>query len=186
MEETLKKELGKDEKLLWKSGPEAFETFDATYKKHIIRKLVVTCAIVLAVLIAYIIFAVTKGGGVKIVIVAILLLVAVCASLNNLTDASTIRKALYAVTDKRLIFVGDSVKSVDLNVIGKAAFKKDEAGHYTLLCGSVIDSKPTSWRSLTVSGPKIDESTNMCERFALYAVPEHEKVQKILSEYVSF
>ena len=186
MDETLQKELGKDEKLLWKASPVAFETLDATYKKHITKKIVITCAIILAILIAYIIFALTNGGGVKIVVVGILLLVAVCASINNFTDAATLKKAVYAATDKRLIFIGDSVKSVDYDAIGKAAFKKDDDGHYTLLCGSAISSKPAEWRSLTVAGPKIDEESKLCTRFAMYAVPDHEKVQKLLSEYISF
>ena len=186
MDETLQKELAQDEKLLWKANAEPFEPFDATYKKHIIKKIAVTCVIVLAILIAYIIFALTKGDGVKIVVVGILVLIAICASINNLTDATTLKKATYAATDKRLLFIGDSVKAVEYDVIGKAAFKKDDDGHYTLLCGSAIDSKPTEWRSLTVAGPKLDDETKMCTRFALYAVPDHEKVQKILSEYISF
>ena len=186
MDETLNKELGKEEKLLWKACPEAFDTLDATYKKHIIRKMVTTCAIVLAIMIAYLIFALTNGGGVKIVVIGILVLVAVCASINSFTDAVTLKKAVYAVTDKRIIIISDSVKSVELDVIGKAAFKKDDAGHYTLLCGSAIDSKPTEWRNITVSGPRIDDETKMCTRFALYAVPEHEKVKNLLSEYITF
>ncbi len=186
MEETLEKELNKGEKLLWKSPTESFEPLDATYKKHIIKKIVTTAGIVLAILIAYLIYAITGGNGVKIVIVAILLLVAVCASLNNLTDASTLKKALYAATDKRLIIVTDSVKSVDYSAIGKAAFKKDADGHFTLLCGGSVDSKPTEWRSQTVAGPKIDDDSKLCTRFAMYAVPDHEKVQKLLSDYINF
>ena len=41
MEKLLQEKLNPDETLLWTAKPEAFETLDAAYKAHIVRKIMV-------------------------------------------------------------------------------------------------------------------------------------------------
>ena len=79
----------------------------------------------------------------------------------------------------------DTPKSVELSEIKDIELKKDADGHVSLLCGkNTIESKPYKWRSLSSCDPYIDQGTGLCERFIFYAIPEAEKVRKILSDFL--
>lgn len=187
MDQFLENELDKGEELLWSGKTEAFETLDKTNGKSIKKKVIITAAAMLVLIGLYVILMLSKGNDIKVVVVLILLLVAVCACVNPFLDSDKLKKATYALTTKRLIVLSDTTKSVDLNVLsGKAVFKQDEDGHYSLLIGKAVDAKSQKWRSLTLAGPMINQESGICEQFALYAVPEHKQLQKLLSEYITF
>lgn len=186
MEEYLKKELGEDEKLLWSGRPEPFETLDKTNKKAIIVKAVVTGIVVVALCLAYILYASGSGAGVKIGVPVVVVLIGVFVALRPLIDAAKVRKSvMYAVTDKRLLIVSDCVRSVEYSSINEVRFSTDEDGHNTLLCGEKgVKLKPSAWRVAVLTGVYIDEETGLCDSFVLYAIPDAGKVKDILKTYL--
>ena len=111
MEELLKESLREEEKLLWSGRPEPFEPLDKTHKSPFIRSGIITALVTIAVCVAYVILAGINNAPLK---PAVLVIVAACGIfiiLRGLLDASKIRKrALYAITDKRLPVLTDSAK----------------------------------------------------------------------------
>lgn len=185
MEEMLKNALDNDEKLLWSGRPEAFDTFDETNKKHFIKK-VITAAVITALLVAGYALLVAGSGNFKLSIVVIILVFAVYSPMNLILDANKLKKkVLYGITDKRLITVIDSARSVHYTEIKTAALKTDPEGHTTLLCGhEAVDSKPELWRAYTIIGICMNDRGDVCERYAMYALPEPEKIREILKPYL--
>ena len=185
MMEILKEELNKGEKLLWYGTPESFETLDKTYKSAYIKRAIRIISIVAAFCILYIVYALSKGIELKPVLVLVAMGFAVFGSFSYYSNARNLRKAIYAITDQRIINIVEVPKSVEFARIKEAQIKCDEDGHYSLLCGNkVVKSKSHTWRSFALLDPYIDEATGICERFALYAIPDAENVKKILSDYI--
>lgn len=186
MEELLKESLREDEKLLWSGRPEAFETLDKTHKSPFIRRGIITAVVTVALCVAYVILVRAKEAPVK---PAVLVIVAACGIfiiLRGLLDASKIRKrACYAITDKRLIILTDSAKSVEYSAINVAKLDRDEDGHTSLLCGrDAIKMKPWKRRVAVLSGAITDADTGQCDRFVMYALPDADKVKEILKPYL--
>lgn len=185
MEELLKEELHAGEKILWHGGPEPFETLDVTHKQHVIVKAVLTIGIVFTLCIAYLVFANSKGIELKPSLVVIAMLCAVLASFNYIFQSKKLSKMNYIITDQRIIFGTDILKSLEFAKIDKVEFKKDADGHTSILFGDVaIKSKAHQWRSLSLADAYIDSDTGYCSRFALYAVSNVDEVKKILSNYI--
>lgn len=185
MLEIIKEELREGEKILWSGSPESFETLDLTNKSHIIKRAVLICSVVLLLCALYITYVLSKGIALKPALVIVSILCAGIASVSYLSDAKKIRRAVYAVTDQRLIIAIDRVKSVDYINLNDVKLKKDADGHVSLLCGEqTVGAKPHQWRSLTVTDPYIDPETGICERFSFYAIPDAEKLKNILSNYL--
>ena len=185
MEKSLKDELRIGENVLWSAQPETFETLDVTHKKAFITKTVLVCGIAVLLSIIYVVFALNKGIPVKYALVALLIAGAVIASLNSLSDGKKLRKCTYVITDQRLLTVGYQVRSVEYSSIKEAVFKADDDGHMSLLCGKkAIASKPQLWRMFALSSAHMEEATGLCELFVFYAVPDAERVKKILKDYI--
>ena len=89
----------------------------------------------------------------------------------------------YAITDRRILALGEDVKGVELEKVDAAEFRKDADGHTSLLIGrDAVKSKPTKWRQYTVVGPHLtDEENPVCETFALYAVKDIAGIRKALA-----
>lgn len=186
MEELLKESLREDEKLLWSGRPEAFETLDKTHKSPFIRSGIIAAVVTIALCVAYVILAKAKDVPLK---PAVLVIVAACGIfiiLRGLNDASKIKKrACYAITDKRLIILTDSAKSVEYSAISAAKLDRDEDGHTSLLCGEdAIKARPWKRRAAVLSGAITNENTGMCERFVMYALPDADKIKEILKPYL--
>ena len=187
MLEIIKQELREGEKLLWSGSPESFETLDLTHKSYVIKRAVLICGIVFVLSAFYIAYALSNGIDLKPALVIIAVACAVIASFSFVSDAKKIRRAVYAVTDQRLIMAIDLIKCVDYNNIKEVKFKSDADGHVSLLCGmQTIGAKPCQWRSLTVTDPYLDPETGICERFSFYSVPDAENVKNILSNFLPF
>ena len=186
MEELLKEALREDEKLLWSGRPEAFETLDKTHKSPFIRSGIITAVVTIALCVAYVILAKANDVPLK---PAVLVIVAACGIfiiVRGLLDASKIKKrVLYAITDKRLIILTDSAKSVEYSAINVAKLDRDEDGHTSLLCGEdAIKARPWKRRAAVLSGAITNENTGMCERFVMYALPDADKIKEILKPYL--
>ena len=186
MEELLKESLREEEKLLWSGRPEPFEPLDKTHKSPFIRSGIITALVTIAICVAYVILTGINNAPLK---PAVLVIVAACGIfiiLRGLLDASKIRKrALYAITDKRLLILTDSAKSVEYSAISAAKLDRDEDGHTSLLCGEdAIKAKPWKRRAATLSGAITDDNTGMCERFVMYALPDADKVKETLKPFL--
>lgn len=185
MDEILKSALKDDEKLLWTGKPESFETLDKTHRPGFKKKIIISAviAVVLSVIYALI---VAKSNNFKISIVLVIIVFAAYVPLTVLLDANKLKKKIsYAITDKRLITVLDSAKGLDYSAVKTAAFKTDADGHTTLLCGpDALAQSPDKWRAQAVIGACMDESAVVCERYAMYALPDADKVRKILAPYL--
>lgn len=186
MEELLKESLREDEKLLWSGRPEAFETLDKTHKSPFIRSGIIAAVVTIALCVAYVILAKAKDVPLK---PAVLVIVAACGIfiiVRGLLDASKIRKRTsYVITDKRLLILTDSARSVEYSAINVAKLDRDEDGHTSLLCGEgAIKMKPWKRRVAVLSGAITDDDTGMCERFVLYALPDADKIKEILKPYL--
>ena len=186
MEENLKKSLMEGEELLWSGKPETCEALDKTHKAKFVKK-TVTAAVVAVVLCAlYIILASYAETQVSWIVVVIILLCAYIVPHNMVKDAKTCNtKLLYGVTSERLITVSDSVKSVSYSQIREAAFRTDDDGHTSLLCGhDALNSEPANWRFAAVNGLVMNETNDFCESYAFYALPEADKVREIVRKYL--
>lgn len=186
MEELLKESLREDEKLLWSGRPEAFETLDKTHKSPFIRRGIITAVVTVALCVAYVILVRAKEAPVKPAVLIIVVACGVFIIVRGLLDASKIRKRTsYAITDKRLIILTDSAKSVEYSAISAAKLDRDEDGHTSLLCGEdAIKARPWKRRAAVLSGAITNENTGMCERFVMYALPDAEKIKEILKPYL--
>ena len=187
MEELLKESLREEEKLLWSGSPEPFETLDKTHKTPFIRNGIITGLITIAICVAYVILANIEDVPLK---PGVLVIVAACGIfiiVRALLDASKIRKRVqYAITDKRLIVLTDSAKSVEYSAVSAAKLDKDGDGHASLLCGEdAIKAKPWKRRALVLTGAVTNDTTGVCESFVMYALPETDKVKEILKPYLS-
>ena len=186
MEDLLKNALDENETLLWSGRPENFEVFDKTNKKCFVKKAVIAAIVSVLLIGAYALMSVPNGNF-KFIIVVIILVFAGYSPLNVLMDANKLKKKIgYAITDKRLLTVLDSAKGIPYSAIDCAALRTDEDGHVTLLCGpDALNSKPGDWRAFTVIGAYMDDSGEKCDRYAMYALPDAERVKAILKPYLN-
>ena len=127
MEELLKEALREDEKLLWSGRPEAFETLDKTHKSPFIRRGIITAVVTVALCVAYVILVRAKEAPVKPAVLIIVVACGVFIIVRGLLDASKIRKRTsYAITDKRMLILTDTAKSVEYSAINMAKLDRDE------------------------------------------------------------
>ena len=188
MEENLKKALKDDEKLLWSGQPEKFETFDKTYKPLFIRKLVISLLVGIFLSVGYFILSQKSEAEIKWGFLVLVWLFCVISPVNVFRDANSLRKnTVYAMTDRRLFTVIDSttVRDITLAQIEKASFLTDEDGHVSLFCGKEGKKPDNNLRSITLTVPSINEETDKCERYVMYAVPQADKLRKLLKDYIS-
>ena len=185
MEELFKEELLSGEKLLWHAKPEEFETLDVTHKKPVTVRAALTICIVAALCVIYVVYANSKGIDVKPSLVVIAMGCAVIGAFNYIFESKKLRKINYAVTDQRIIFGDEILKSLEFSKINKLELKTDADGHTSILFGDIaIKAKPHKWRSLATADAYIDTDTDFCTRFVMYAVPNAEQVKDILSKYI--
>ena len=185
MEEILKEELRAGEEILWKGKPEKFETLDVTHKNAIIIKAIIICGVVLALCVAYAVFTISKGIEFKFGLVAIAIAIAVYTSIHGLIEGKNMAKVDYVITDQRMMVVSSVAKGVEYAAIKEAEFRTDADGHTSLLCGErAIKSKPHNWRMLTLGGAHLELETGLCESFVFYAIPDVDRVKRILSDFL--
>ena len=181
MEETLQASLNNGEKILWRSGTEAFETLDKTNKPAFIRNGLIGGFIAIVIAIAMI----ATGGFDRKTLLIIVITFLLCAipTINTLSDASKLRKIEYIATTERLIVLRDSVQSAFYSQIQAAAFREDEDGHVSLLCGpDGLKAKPQKFREICVVGNSSSDSGAGCVRFCFYAPKDRAALQNILHE----
>ena len=156
MEETLQASLNNGEKILWRSGTEAFETLDKTNKPAFIRNGLIGGFIAIVIAIAMI----ATGGFDRKTLLIIVIAFLLCAipTSNTLSDASKLRKIEYIATTERLIVLRDSVRSAFYSQIQAAAFREDVVGNSS------------------------SDSGAGCVRFCFYAPKDRAALQNILHE----
>lgn len=174
------------EKILWYGRPEAFTVMDRTHRDYLRRHIIISALVTLAVAVAYVLAALHYGAPIKPWLILAILAVGAYAMFREWLDAGTARhKIWYAITDRRLAWANDTVSTVRFEAIPKAAFRSDEDGHVSLLCGKdALKKKPALWRSTSVVSPSCDLDSGICEQLVFYAIPEPDKVEKLLEQYI--
>ena len=178
--------MEKGEKILWYGRPEPFAVMDKTHRNYLCRRFIFSALGILAVMVAYALAARHFEVPLKPVIVILIVAAGAFACLREWIDAAAVRsKIWYGVTDRRLVWVDDTVSTVRFEAVPKAAFRSDDDGHVSLLCGkAALRKKPERWRSAAAVKPGCDTESGICEQLVFYAIPEADKVKKLLERYI--
>jgi len=185
MEKKLNDHLIEGEKILWTGSPD-FVALGKTNKPFIVGKAALVI-LAMAIFLVYYLSQVAAGAAeMKISAFVIVAALTALVVLPEILDANKLKKTIYAVTNRRLIsVVSGSVESVEYSKIKEYAFEEDADGQVSLLCGDhAMQSKPRLRRLLTILGTRLSEDKTVCESFVFYGVPEADKVQKLIANYI--
>ena len=182
MDEMLSAYLEQDEKILWDSHPEAFETLDKTHKQAFTKKLLIT-VITTAVLLALYIFGL---GHAEPLIVAVTVIIAAYICVSTHMNAWQLKKARYLITDRRIIVMNNDITFAHYDEIPVAFLRQDADGHTSLVCGEYAAQLPArKWRSYSAVGVRFEPNSKICDNLILYAIPDPAKVKEILKPYLT-
>ncbi len=187
MKERLKDYLEHGEEVLWSGKPENFDTADKTHKSYYTRRSIIVAIISVAIIVAYLYTAISTGAGIKYGVVVVLVAVAIYALVSPVLDIKKMRKCEYVLTNEKILLVTPSdVRSVKLSSVPTAKVFTDEDGHKSLLCGPDAESLPAfKLRIATLTGAIMNQDTNMCDRFVLYAVNDMDGLKKAAAGYLT-
>ena len=178
-------ELKRGETLLWEGRPEPFSLFDRCITPSLLKDMLVSLIGGLLIVAEY---WLCSGRGALPVSVFWIPAMLVCVPLVRIVcDAVLLNRTRYYATDRRLAVVNSCVKDVAYPRIPEAAFKKDRAGHTSLLCGKkALFAGDSSFRERTVIGldALIGEDT-LCDSFAFYAVDDADALSSALKTVLS-
>ena len=185
MEEQLRMDLQEGEQLLWSGRPEPFDTLDRTNRPGILRGLAVKALATLCILILYI-AAVRGTGELRLSMVAIILVFGAYAlAYPFLTARHLRRKTFYGFTDRRVIRSGMRKESIPYERIRRAALRKDEDGHTSLLCGTEsVNLPPRKWRNEADTLFNNDSDEPEISRMVFYALPVDDALRALLDKYL--
>jgi len=184
MNEELKNILDEGETVLHQSVPESFETLDRTNKGHFTIKTVLAVGICGAMIIAYII-GTAATASFKPVLVIVLAFIAVMVCLSTFLDARKIRRQRFFITDRRLIWYNDSMRSIPYPSITQYKIARDEDGHTSLLIGeNAVKSKSRKWRFMATSPVFMNQETGICEQAVFYAISDPEKFMTVFEDQI--
>jgi len=189
MERKLLEAMKADEKLLWKGTPATFKTMDETNKKSLLVKTILLFTAMFLAVIWYIRYSMLSGVPMKISALAIIVFLLGFPAIRPYMDASALRKkTIYGLTDQKLIAIaGGNVRTVSYDAIKDYAFQEDEDGVTSLLCGEkALRRKAHTRRAATMNTPAIDDKTEICLGYVLYALNKEDvkAVKDILSRYI--
>ena len=182
MEQKLYDNLMDGEKLLWSGKPE-FKILGETHKNFYAAKLVVIVFALIAFFMYYLIGV--KEGSIpfKASVFVIMGVIAAVPLMLEWLDAQKMKKTIYAITDKRLITLVDTaVNDVPFEQVKAHKFAEDADGQISLVCGcDMMKASPRSYRASAVFGLRMKADNSECERFVMYAIPEADKVKKLIA-----
>lgn len=185
MEQKLYDILTDGEKVLWSGKPE-FKILGETHKKFFAAKVVVIAFALIAFFMYY--FIGVKEGTIpfKASVLVIMGVIAAVPLMLEWLDAQKMKKTIYAVTDKRLISLVDTaVNALPYDRIKEYKFAEDADGQVSLVCGcDMMKKNPRSYRASAVFGLRMKDDNSECERFVMYAIPEADKVKKLVAKLV--
>lgn len=185
MEQKLYDNLMDGEKLLWSGKPEC-KIFGKTHKNFFLAKAALIAVILIGFFAYY--FAGVSAGTIpfKMAAIAIVLVIAAVPLTLEWLDAQKMKKTIYAVTDKRLITLVDTaVNAVTFEQVKAHKFAEDADGQVSLVCGcDMMKASPRTYRASAVFGLRMKADNSECERFVMYAIPEADKVKKLIAKLV--
>ncbi len=176
MEKYFEEYMQPGEKLLWCGKPEPFEVFDGEYKKKISSTILFWSALAVFCEICYISFAL--GAKLKISIVVVVLMAALCALalLARLSEPAQVRAMEYALTDRSIMVKGKNLKICPYADVKYAWIHTDKVGTKSLICGALTDSlhnENFDARLVTVRGnAKGLKGRYLADSIAMYSIPE--------------
>lgn len=185
MNDKLNEQLQEGEQLLWSGKPE-FKTLGETMKSFYMAKCVVVAAALIGFFAYYAKIVASGQTEFKISVVVVMGLLAAVIIALEWIDAGKMKKTAYAVTDRRLIsVVENAVHSVDYDKIEDYKFDIDKDGQVSLLVGkSAMSASPRNHRTNAIYGTRMTDDGTACDRFVFYAIPEADKVEKLVKKYV--
>ena len=186
MDEKMMSVLQDGEQLLW-SGKPTMKMLDKTHKSVYLVKAVLTAAGAAAFLMYYM-NGVSAGTipfkGMVLLLLAVLMGVVLAP---DWMDIGKLNKAVYAMTDRRLIvMVNGYVHTVAYDKIDAYKFVTDADGQTSLLCGeSGMKVSPSRRRLNTIFGLRMSDDGSVCDRFVMYGIPEADKAEQIMNKYTN-
>lgn len=185
MKEKLNEYLQEGEQLLWCGAP-TVKMLDDTHKNVYALKAILSIFSAFAFLMYYLLE--TQAGAIQfkpMVIVLLLVLVGVILA-PDWMDVSKLNKAVYGVTDRRLLMlINGALHSIEFAKIDAYKFDTDEAGQTTLMCGkSGMKTRPSRRRVNTIFGTRMSDDGAACDRFVMYGLPESDQVAALLKKYI--
>jgi len=185
MEQKLYENLMEGEKVLWTGKPE-FKTLGETHKNFFAAKVVVIAFALIAFFMYYFIGVQEGTIDFKASVIGIMAVVGAVPLALEWLDAQKMKKTFYVVTDSRFIAMVDAaVYAVTYDKVKVYKFAEDADGQVSLVCGcDMMKASPRSYRAGAVYGLRMKEDNSECERFVMYAIPEADKVQKLVEQLV--
>lgn len=185
MNDKLNEQLQEGEKLLWSGKPE-FKTLGETHKNIYAAK----CVLIVAALIGFFSYygTIVAAGQTEFKISVVVIMGALAAVILALEwiDAGKMKKTVYGVTDRRLIsVVENAVHTLNYDKIEDYKFDTDKDGQVSLLVGkSAMSANARNHRTNAIYGTRMTDDGTACDRFVFYAIPEADKVEKLIKKYV--
>ena len=185
MKEKLNEHLQDGEKLLW-SGMPNMKMMDETHKTAYAVKAVVTVFVAAAFLLYYMMGVQDGTIQFKAMVVVLTVVLAGVVLAPDWMDVKKLNKAVYAVTDRRLLtLINGALHAIEFDKITEYKFDTDSDGQTTLMCGkSGMKAKPARRRLQTIFGTRMTDDGTACDRFVMYGIPEADKVEALMKKYV--
>lgn len=185
MEDIIRDNLQKDEKVLWCGKSASNKVMDRTYSPLYWTVILLSYGITAVTMF----MAYKRTGELKLPVVLFLLVVGSMLPLSALYDGIKVRELNYAATDRRLIRnLGSELFSADYSDIGECGFRTYPSGNTTLLCGKkTLKSSPALWRGLSLfTGIVERDRNNHINNYVFYAVNDPEGLKEALNGRVRF
>lgn len=185
MIEKLNEQLQEGEQLLW-SGKPAFKALGKTLKGYYLAKTVVVLAALIGFFAYYAKIIAAGQTGFKVSVLVVMGALGGVALAMEWLDVGKMKKTVYGITDRRLIaVVENSVHSVAYDKIKEYKFDTDKDGQVSLLIGkSAMSARAKNHRTNAIFGTRMTDDGSACDRFVFYAIPEADKVEKLMKKYV--
>lgn len=171
------------EKILWQGRPEPFRLLDNCQISHLLRDMLVSFV---GGLLNVALFWLCSGREpVPPAVYSIVVLLVLLPPLRLVLDAIRLHHTEYLATDRRLLVIDRStVRDVAYSRIRQAAFRRDTAGHTSLLCGEkALTGGSWSYRERTVVGlDALDGDDTVCDSFVFFAVAQPEPLRQVLKD----
>lgn len=179
----LTRQLMDQEEVQWLGRPEPFPLLSKDYKGNLILRWIIVAAVLVAIIVAYTVWAVLTGTSYSTVLVIVLILacIYIFAIIPYMDRFSLMKRTFFCVTNKRvLVFVSDRAPTL-LNRAGlKYSLISAENGCTHVAFGAATKMKPHRLRVGTITPPTDDTAKNAVGA-VFYNIKNAEELTNLLS-----
>lgn len=185
MNEELNNALEKGENLLWSGGVASFKIFEGQRKGQLLKSIVITLAITIAIIAGYLAAIRSTGADVMPALIIIILLLGLFAAFSIIMDAGKVRKQIYAVTDRRILVLSQGkVSGISYDNLGEYSFVKEASGNTCFIAGSDMarynEKKLIKFASLSIR----EAEGGACSSLVLFALNEPELFREAITPFL--